>query len=47
MHKHAAAQGPPTHPSHEMLAAINNVARQAGVVNAWDGHTLCLVMSQQ
>jgi len=50
MHKHAvqvAGLGPPTHPSHEMLAAVDNVARQAGVVNARDGHTLCLITSQQ
>jgi len=50
MHNHAvqvAGQGPPTHPSHKMFAAVDNVARQAGVVNAWDGHTLCLIASQQ
>ena len=36
-----------THPAHQMLAAINDVARQAGIVNARDGHTLRLVTSVQ
>jgi len=36
---------PSAHPSHKMLASVDNVARQARIVNARDWHSLCLVTS--
>jgi len=43
----ACRDRPLTHPTHEMLAAVDYVARQAGIVNAGDGHALRLIVSQQ
>ena len=34
-----------THPPYQVLAAVDDVARQAGIVNARDRYTLRLVMS--
>jgi len=49
---HQCAHGRPftlllTHPPHKVLAAVDNVARQAWVVNTGDGHALRLVASLQ